>query len=552
MTTPNNNPVFDIQLAMLFESPDNPRRTFPEKKLAELAASIASVGIIEPLVARPRDAETFWLVAGARRYRAAVLAGLDSAPVRVMDLDDRQALELSITENLQRENPHPFEEGQGFAALIERAGYTTATVAERVGKGEDYVRQRLKLMSLAPKVAAAFLAEEITFSHAVQIAPLVPADQEAALDFLQRKDNHQPSANQLTHWLQEEIYLDLGTAVFDITSPDLGAVPCADCPKRTGYDPMLFPEVRGKDTCTDAECYRGKSKAHLIQIEKVLRKQGGAAPLRLHGDWYPMDKALLPRSQWNEAQPGCPTPATGLIVASNSQDYPAGKVVRVCRAKDCPVHFPARDKETRKSADVLAERRRDWEFETTRLSQTAVLAELIDKHPPKLSSRVDLEVVARQCFGRLYAENRKKILRRREWIPANKQPASNEYEAIVTKRFKDMTDTQVFGFLLEVAVCDDAFATFGRYGGTGTFAKTNLYQAAVRQGVAADAILKGIQTSRAARFQTKYGKLLDAAAAEANKKKPAAKPEDKRKRTAKPEAKRKISGSSKATKGATR
>ena len=106
----------NLPLDSLTESPNNPRRSFDAAALNELAESIKTQGILAPLVVRPVD-HHFEIVAGARRYRAAQLAGLETAPVRIVELTDAQALETSIVENLQRRDVHPLDEAQGFAAL---------------------------------------------------------------------------------------------------------------------------------------------------------------------------------------------------------------------------------------------------------------------------------------------------------------------------------------------------------------------------------------------------------------------------------------------------
>ena len=107
----------NLPLVSLTESATNPRRSFDQTALGELADSIKTQGILSPLVVRPIG-QDFEIVAGARRYRAAQLAGLETAPVRIVELTDAQALETSIVENLQRRDVHPLDEANGFAALM--------------------------------------------------------------------------------------------------------------------------------------------------------------------------------------------------------------------------------------------------------------------------------------------------------------------------------------------------------------------------------------------------------------------------------------------------
>ena len=116
----------NLPLVSLTESATNPRRSFDQTALSELAESIKTQGILAPLVVRPVG-QHFEIVAGARRYRAAQLAGLETVPVRIVELTDAQALEASIVENLQRRDVHPLEEAQGFAALLNLKSRSTAS-----------------------------------------------------------------------------------------------------------------------------------------------------------------------------------------------------------------------------------------------------------------------------------------------------------------------------------------------------------------------------------------------------------------------------------------
>jgi ParB family chromosome partitioning protein len=117
MTSTMQSEYRNLPLDALIESPNNPRRSFDETSLNELAESIRTQGILAPLVVRPVD-HHFEIVAGARRYRAAQRAGLETAPVRIVELSDAQAIETSIVENLQRRDVHPLDEALGGALLM--------------------------------------------------------------------------------------------------------------------------------------------------------------------------------------------------------------------------------------------------------------------------------------------------------------------------------------------------------------------------------------------------------------------------------------------------
>jgi hypothetical protein len=116
--TPVQSEYRNLPLESLTESPLNPRLTFDDAALQELAESIRTQGVLSPLLVRPKGPQTYEIVTGARRYRAAQLAAIGYVPVRIAELSDAQALEMSIVENLQRRDVHPLEEAQGFAALL--------------------------------------------------------------------------------------------------------------------------------------------------------------------------------------------------------------------------------------------------------------------------------------------------------------------------------------------------------------------------------------------------------------------------------------------------
>ena len=160
-----------LAIDTIHESATNPRRTFDEGKLKELAESIKHNGLIQPITVRPNN-EGFEIVAGARRFRAAQIAELFSIPARIVEIDDAQALEWQLVENSQRVDVHPYEEGQGFQRLLDIPGYDVAALVEKSGKSASHIYARLSLLQLIPAVAEAFTHERITASHANLIARL--------------------------------------------------------------------------------------------------------------------------------------------------------------------------------------------------------------------------------------------------------------------------------------------------------------------------------------------------------------------------------------------
>lgn len=131
---------------------DQPRKRFDEEALAELAASVAQHGVLQPLLVRPMPDGTYQLVAGERRWRASQMAGLTEVPVVIRDMDDKEAAELALIENLQREDLNPIEVAEGCHQLIEKYGLTQETAAKKLGKSRSSVTNSLRLLALPQEV----------------------------------------------------------------------------------------------------------------------------------------------------------------------------------------------------------------------------------------------------------------------------------------------------------------------------------------------------------------------------------------------------------------
>src|SRR6202790_812668 len=263
-----------VPIVELIESSTNPRKAFDEERLEELAGSIRSKGVLSPLLVRRINGH-FEIVTGARRYRAAQRAGLDEIPVRIGAFSDEEALEIQIIENIQRADVHPFEEAQGFRALLDREGadYSIEKIAAKTGKAPSFIAKRLKLLDLTQPAADAFTAGHIGVEHASLIAKLAPEMQEKALahsfdGYFAANDAERSlvPVSRLQAWIAQNIYLSLKSVPFskddEALVPDAGS--CANCPKRTGFTALLFSEVR-EDSCADAACFNRKLDAHIAQ-----------------------------------------------------------------------------------------------------------------------------------------------------------------------------------------------------------------------------------------------------------------------------------------------
>ncbi len=150
-------------------NPENPRLLFEEEALAELAASIKEHGVLQPVLVRPRVRDQYQLVAGERRWRATKLAGLDTIPALVEDLDDEAALEIAVIENLQREDLSPLEEASIYEKMVRDHGYSIRKLAQKLGKDKGYLENRLRLADAPEEVRALVSVRKDTLSHAYEL-----------------------------------------------------------------------------------------------------------------------------------------------------------------------------------------------------------------------------------------------------------------------------------------------------------------------------------------------------------------------------------------------
>ncbi len=149
-------------------NPDQPRRSFDEKELQDLAASIREKGVIQPLILRPhpQDPAAYQIVAGERRWRAAQIAAVHELPAVVRDLDDAEVLELAIIENVQRADLNAAEEAQGYRQLMDRFGHTQERLAEALGKSRSHIANLLRLLTLPEPVLDLLRAGRLSAGHA--------------------------------------------------------------------------------------------------------------------------------------------------------------------------------------------------------------------------------------------------------------------------------------------------------------------------------------------------------------------------------------------------
>jgi ParB family chromosome partitioning protein len=396
----------NLPLDVLTESSTNPRRIFDEAGLKELAESIRTRGVLEPVLVRPTTGRGFEIVAGARRFRAAKLADVATIPVRIKSLTDAEALETQLVENLQRQDVHPLDEAQGFRALLnlEEPKYGIEQIAAKTGKSPAYVAQRLKLTELAPAVIEALAKDEIGVGHALLLAKLQKQQQEEALPFCfqEQYGNARKSkpillpVRQLQQWIEHNILLILKEAPFDKKDTDLvpSAGSCLDCSKRTGHNKLLFADVR-QDACTDPTCYSAKVAAH---VQKTIASKPKLVQISTSFSGEKEGSTALPRNKYVEILQNKPEKkeqrdwpqyksckfVTEAIVTEGAEK---GEIRRICANPECSVHH-AKKQPTKADAAFKAEQdKRRREEALAQATGLRVLSAIVEAVPVRLVKR---------------------------------------------------------------------------------------------------------------------------------------------------------------------
>ncbi len=166
----------DMDIDLVFPNPDQPRKAFDEGSLEELAASIKEYGVLEPLVVTPRG-NRFMIIAGERRYRASLLAGIAEVPVVIKEADDALVEELALLENVQRQDLTIMEEARGYKALLDK-GYSLEALAAKLGKKPRIINKRVNLLNLEAEFQKLTVSGELNASEAYELSR-VPAHRQA-------------------------------------------------------------------------------------------------------------------------------------------------------------------------------------------------------------------------------------------------------------------------------------------------------------------------------------------------------------------------------------
>ena len=262
------NNIVSVALMNIQPSNYNPRKHFDEASLAELAESIRQQGVLQPIGVRPIvDTDRFEIIFGERRYRAALMAELTEIPAVILHVSDETAAEMAVTENLQRKDVTPIEEANAYQKLMESGRYDVQSLAVQFGKNENYIRTRLKFVSLIPEIAELLEKDEITISVASEICRY-GTDIQKEVYYKHLKDSDSMlydcwrglKAAEVAKFIERDFTTDLSRYAFDKTL-------CASCPHNTN-NMMLFCEG-SCGNCANRSCLAEMNASYLV--EKALQ-----------------------------------------------------------------------------------------------------------------------------------------------------------------------------------------------------------------------------------------------------------------------------------------
>ncbi len=259
-----------LDITLIEQNPNNPRKMFDEAALGELSESIKKQGVLQPITVRPvstsdRSSE-YQIVCGERRWRAAAMAGLKEVPVIIRELTDDEAMDIAITENLQRKDVSPLEESDAFKYLLDK-GCTIADLCGRFGKSEFFVRQRLRLQTLVPDFRSLLESGEISISQTMEIIKFEEAVQQMVFD------EHFSSGSWLS-WnelkpkaLYERIIQTYSSL---LSNYDFDKAACHECPN-CSKNSCFFEDVEDAK-CMNLDCLNRKVIEWKIDVAEKLQK----------------------------------------------------------------------------------------------------------------------------------------------------------------------------------------------------------------------------------------------------------------------------------------
>ena len=378
-----------VPIGIIYPNPANPRKRIDEESLAQLTESIRQVGILEPLLVAP-SAETpedrrWRIVAGERRWRAAIAAGLQEAPVIVRELTPDQEFEVMLTENIQRADLDPIEEAQAFRAAIDR-GWNQGRLAEKLGISQAQVANRLRLLKLPESIQENISREIMAPSQALMLVKV--AHRPEMIERLTKELAGVPVASS-EDIIDRQIRYNFGKPLYHINdwnAPqfDPDKVGCGKCEDRVEVKDT--PDAKKRHPyCLNRKCWgrhnQEVQQAHLQEkIEAAF--PGGDAPADL--------PSVRDLTNWTSPGGGCDPSCEHIRPALG---YGGTDVVKICMNPDCKIERQAKAQQERK--EQAQQEQLAWAAEKTRLVE---LAEAAGASGPERSGDMPLVYMAAKAI----------------------------------------------------------------------------------------------------------------------------------------------------------
>lgn len=530
-----------LDINTIHPSPTNPRKTFPDADQAELIESVKRHGVMQPILVRPwpeayafdGEKPLYELIAGERRYRAAKAAGLAFIPATVRELDDHETLELQIVENLHRRDLNELEEAEGYELMTKQYDYTADQLAGKIGKSKAYIYARLKLTAATEPVRAAFRTGELDASRMLLISriPGAALQQKALKELLTwpALGTYRSAADHI----QGRYMLQLAKAPFP--RADEGLVPaagkCHPCPKRTGSNPELYPDVKSADICTDPDCYAAKKEAHHAREKQAAKDQGkkvidgkAAEKLLQHGEWNikgfiklddscydaKYDQEAKRHPTYRELLANTTIPTTLIEKSDNSLLEVVAEADFKAIAKDLGLKKePSAGNEEHKKREAAAKEETDVRQRT----HLAIRDAYLDRHQDLLGDEftlgaADMALVARQYFAQLWDDNQKRLARM--WVKTEEKTNDTERVKHLVEMIDNMDARDLCVFLLDLALIKTTHC--GPWDNATTPAP--LVDTATRYDIDVETIRFSVKAEKKAKESAKGGKGKKQAAAE--------------------------------------
>ncbi len=282
----SNATLSQVPISKISLNPKNYRKLYEEKSLEDFAQQLLRHGILSSLIVRPGEKDSYELVVGERRLRAAQIAGITEIPVKIVKLNDEQVLEIQLDENISRENPHPLDEALAIR-MMQDFGYNIEEISLRLGRSKGLIYNRIKLSELNQEFKEMFMNNVLNIQAATELAGLDPDSQ---TEFFE---------NHCKDWRADDFRLggfsrlldqykqNLAKAPFDTNDKSLieKAGACTDCPYNSSTLNSLFPDMEKSSVCSNKNCFWSKTSISLENSIAAILQSGEieilATPYRL-------------------------------------------------------------------------------------------------------------------------------------------------------------------------------------------------------------------------------------------------------------------------------